>query len=112
MPFYQICGDVGDNARPQGFDEGEVHLYGKPCCTECVAYGGAEEHTEQRQIPFVSETLNEEACDQRQKQIAEQIPAGGPQQFTDPACETRENRQTDQTEAEIDDAAEKAFCHA
>ena len=74
--FCQIARNKRNDSCKQGGSKADVILEGKPDTAEKIAYGSAEYHAAQTQIPFIEPFINKKSRNQRHKNKADEIAAG------------------------------------
>ena len=75
--LYQICWNIGNYSCPKSLNKGEFQQMPQPQSTEQIADCYAQQHTSQMQRPFSGPFADENACNQRQEDITNQVSASG-----------------------------------
>lgn len=87
-------------------------LEGKPDTAEKIAHGSAEHHAAQAQVPFIEPFINKKSRNQRHKNKADEIAAGGTEKLCGSAGEIREYGKSHKPEQQINQVAEGSLFHA
>ena len=110
--FYQVTRQIWYDSGCQSLRQGEIHLDPKPDGTEQITDCSTEDQAEYGKDPFSRKVFDKKSGDDHKKNITEHISTGRSGDFCKPSAKTGEDRQSDGTEQQIDQAADGTQLHA